>query len=173
MFPQFPQSITIGNNLYTGAGNDTVHISKANGLAGLLGLYEVNVNGQTQYMTKAQLEATNFNLGSGNDTLIVDSNVTADIHANGGTGNDVMIGGQGDDHLQGGAGNDAIAGRGGNDHVQGGQGHDALYGGSGNDWLEGNRGHDHVDGGTGHDVLLGGPGFDQLHGGPGIDWKVY
>src|SRR3954468_9352835 len=102
------------NTINTGCGNDNVHISKAEGLAGLLGLYKVDINGHSQYMTKQQLENTQFNLGAGNDTLVVDSNVKADIHANGGKGNDVMIGGAGDDVLKGGDGSDVIAGRGGN-----------------------------------------------------------
>lgn len=146
MFPQIPQSVTVGNTLYTGGGDDVVHISKADGLAGLLGLYEVNVNGQSQYMTRQQLESTHFNLGAGNDILIVDENVTANIHADGGAGNDVLIGGSGNDHLKGGSGNDALFGRGGNDR------------------LEGNRGND---------LLVGGRGWDSLVGGPGFDWKIY
>ena len=161
------------NTVNTGCGNDNVHISKADGLAGLLGLYKVDVNGQTQFMTKQQLENTQFNLGAGNDTLVVDSNVTADIHANGGNGNDVMIGGKGDDVLKGGSGSDVIAARGGNDDIDGGRGRDYLFGGSGHDWLQGQRGNDHIDGGSGNDFLQGGQGFDTLHGGPGWDWKQY
>jgi Ca2+-binding RTX toxin-like protein len=190
-FIMFPQSITIGNNLYTGAGDDFVHISKADGLAGLMGLYKVDINGQTQFMTKQQLENTNFHLGAGNDTLVVDSNVKVGIHADGGSGNDVMIGGGGNDLLQGGSGNDFIAGRGGNDFIDGGRGNDILLGGDGNDfvfggsgndyisggrgndWLDGGRGNDYIDGGPGNDVLIGGPGWDTLHGGPGFDWKFY
>ena len=34
------------NTVHGTGGDDSVHISKASGLAGLLGLYEVNVNGQ-------------------------------------------------------------------------------------------------------------------------------
>jgi Ca2+-binding RTX toxin-like protein len=158
------------NTINTGCGNDNVHISKADGLAGLLGLYKVEINGNTQYMTKQQLENTNFNLGSGNDTLVVDSNVTADIHANGGNGNDVMIGGAGDDDLHGGNGNDVIAGRGGNDHVDGGNGHDRLFGGTGHDHVDGGRGRDYADGGPGNDIVHGGPGNDIVRGGPGFDW---
>jgi Ca2+-binding RTX toxin-like protein len=150
------------NNINTGCGDDFVHISKAEGLAGLLGLYKVEINGQTQYMTKQQLENTQFNLGAGNDTLLVDANVKADIHANGGTGNDVMIGGAGNDHFQGGRGDDVLVGRGGNDHLEGGRG---------NDWLFGGAGNDHLDGGRGNDFLKGGNGFDTLHGGPGWDYK--
>src|SRR5687768_5828293 len=87
------------NTVYGTSGNDSVHISKAPGLLGALGLLEVNVNGNVQYMTQQQLENTNFELGAGNDTLVVDSNVTADITADGGSGNDVMVGGGGDDRL--------------------------------------------------------------------------
>ena len=173
--------ITPGNNVYTGSGDDNVHISKAPGLLGALGLYEVNVNGNVQFMTKQQLENTNFHLGAGNDTLVVDSNVTADIHADGGKGNDVMIGGSGDDTLKGGDGSDIIAGRGGNDHIDGGRGRDYLFGGNGNDVIHGGKGNDYIDGGNGNDVefggkgndvLSGGPGFDALFGGPGFDIKL-
>ena len=56
-----PFPISIGNNVYTGPGNDTVHISQAPGLLGLLGYYSVTINGQTQYMTKNQLEKATQN----------------------------------------------------------------------------------------------------------------
>ena len=151
-----------GNNINTGAGNDNVHISKAPGLLGALGLYQVNINGQSQLMTKQQLENTNFNLGAGNDTLVVDSNVTADITANGGSGHDLMIGGSGNDNFNGGSGHDAIFGRNGHDNVQGGSGHDYVSGGNG--W-------DIVGGGSGHDVVSGGNGFDWVSGGSG--WDTY
>src|SRR6266850_2275815 len=137
--------ITIGNNVYTGPGNDNVHISKAPGLLGALGLYEVDINGQKQYMTKQQLENTNFHLGAGNDTLVVDSNVTADIHADGGSGND------------------------GNDYIDLGAGNDVGFGGRGNDVIRGGTGNDIELGGPGNDVLIGGPGWDLLFGGPGFD----
>ncbi|HEV8314220.1 MAG TPA: calcium-binding protein [Burkholderiaceae bacterium] len=158
------------NTVYGTAGNDNVHISKAPGLLGALGLYEVNVNGNVQYMTKQQLENTNFQLGAGNDTLVVDSNVHANITANGGSGNDVMIGGAGNDHLSGGSGNDVIAGRGGNDHISGGSGNDWLSGGNGNDVLCGGRGNDVLNGGNGNDALYGGRGNDTLNGGRGSDY---
>jgi Ca2+-binding RTX toxin-like protein len=126
------------------SGDDFVHVSKADGLLGQLGLYEVNVNGQTQLMTKQQLENTQFNLGAGNDVMVVDEDVKADIKANGGSGDDVMVGGGGDDNFQGGSGNDVIAGRGGNDKIDGGSGNDALLGGRGRDVNHGGPGLDHV-----------------------------
>ena len=121
----FPPPISAGSTINTGAGNDNVHISKASGLAGLLGMYDVNINGKHQLMSKSQLESTQFNLGAGNDTLVVDSNVTANVHANGGSGNDALYGGAGNDHLDGGPGND---------YLRGGPGFDTLHGGPGFDW---------------------------------------
>src|SRR2546430_14158565 len=91
--------ITIGNNVYTGPGNDNVHISKATGLAGLFGMYDVNINGQHQLMTKQQLESTNFKLGGGIDTLAVDSNFTARVHADAGSGNATLTGSRAPDRL--------------------------------------------------------------------------
>jgi Ca2+-binding RTX toxin-like protein len=158
-----------GNTVYGTSGDDNVHISKAPGLLGALGLFEVNVNGNVQYMTRQQLENTDFQLGAGNDTLVVDSNVTADITAHGGSGNDVMIGGGGDDKLSGGSGRDVIAGRGGNDCIDGGKGNDWLSGGAGNDKLYGGNGNDTLLGGKGNDKLYGGNGNDELRGGQGHD----
>ena len=53
-----------------GPGEDNVHISKAPGPLGDMGLYEVNINGTKLYYTKEQLEHTDFNLGHGDDNLI-------------------------------------------------------------------------------------------------------
>jgi Ca2+-binding RTX toxin-like protein len=145
--------IGASNTFHGTSGDDSVHISKADGLAGLLGLYEVNVNGQTSYMTKQQLENTNFELHGGNDTLVVDENVTADITANGGSGDDDLEGGRGDDLLLGGRGNDVL---------RGGRGDDALFGGRGHDLLLGGRGNDLLVGGQGFDFLLGGRGNDTI-----------
>jgi Ca2+-binding RTX toxin-like protein len=150
-------------------GNDFVHVKKADGLAGCLGLYEVNVNGRSQYMTKEQLESTRFELGAGDDVLIVDENVKAGITADGGKGNDILIGGGGDDKLAGGKGNDILIGGGGNDRLDGGKGDDWLFGGHGNDRLAGGHGADHLYGGHGSDTLAGGPGRDWLDGGRGRD----
>jgi Ca2+-binding RTX toxin-like protein len=158
------------NTVYGTSGDDNVHISKAPGLLGALGLFEVDVNGHKQFMTKDQLEHTDFKLGAGNDTLVVDGNVNANITAHGGSGNDVMIGGNGNDHFDGGAGNDILAGRGGNDCLDGGRGNDILLGGNGNDVLRGGRGNDYLGGGNGNDVLLGGAGRDNLQGGNGSDY---
>jgi Ca2+-binding RTX toxin-like protein len=162
----FPPPSTPPTNTVNGtSGDDFVHISKADGLLGALGLYEVNVNGNTQLMTKQQLENTQFNLGAGNDVLLVDENVKAGINANGGSGNDVMIGGNGNDNFKGGSGDDVMLGRGGNDKMDGGKGNDILFGGKGDDCIRGGKGNDFIDGGQGNDDLRGGHGNDYIDGG--------
>src|SRR5690606_31848077 len=71
---------------------------------------------------------------------------------NGGSGNDVMDGGAGDDVLSGGSGNDAL---------EGGAGDDILAGGSGNDILHGGLGDDVLTGGEGDDIFVFG-GEDRI-----------
>jgi Ca2+-binding RTX toxin-like protein len=136
-----------------GAGNDAVLIDKASGLAGMLGLYEVNVNGQMQYMSKAELERTQFNLGAGDDVMVVSEDVKANIKVNGGQGNDVLITGGGNDRVQGGAGQDIIYTA---------AGHDTVHGNQGNDWIHGGGGNDTVNGGSGTDKLDGGEGKNKV-----------
>jgi hypothetical protein len=139
-------------------GDDNIHISKGRGLTGQLGLYEVNVNGKVQYVTKQQLEHTQFKTGDGNDRVIVDPDVKANVKVHGGRGDDFIVGGAGDDQLSGGKGNDRIFGRGGNDR---------LYGGGGEDTIRGGKGNDYIDGGKGKDKNIGGDGFDQVK----LDWN--
>jgi Ca2+-binding RTX toxin-like protein len=168
----FIPPINFGNQVNTGNGDDYVHISKAQGIAGALGLYDVNINGHHQLMSESQLNNTTFNLGGGNDTLVVDPNVTANIHANGGSGNDVMIGGAGNDVFNGGSGNDVLAGGGGVNVLNGGKGRDTFIntsginidnGGDGRDTFLNLGGLNFDNGGAKWDtfVNLGGLNFDQ------------
>ncbi|MBB2943181.1 Ca2+-binding RTX toxin-like protein [Actinoplanes lutulentus] len=110
--------------------------------------------------------------GSGNDVLI--GGTGADI-LGGGSGTDKIYGGAGNDYLPGGAGNDKIYGQAGNDDLDGNAGADTLYGGGGNDWLygdyevHGKAGNDKLYGESGNDWLEGGLGNDYLSGGTGND----
>jgi hypothetical protein len=95
-------------------------------------------------------------------------------YADGGDGNDTLIGTAGPDTLYGGAGNDLIYGMAGDDELAGSygdssihDGNDTLYGGPGNDLLAGDGGDDKLVGGDGDDALYGGAGDDQLIGGAG------
>ena len=71
--------------------------------------------------------------------------------AEGGGGNDVLIGGTGATLLRGNAGND---------DAQGSALDDTLFGGNGNDRLVGDAGSDRLVGGSGHDQLEGTSGGD-------------
>ena len=109
--------------------------------------------------------------GRGHDYIDA-GNTRIPAHFDGGAGNDILLGGRGDDELLGGDGCDVIFGRGGNDRLSGGAGRDALFGGSGNDWLDGGLDDDFLFGGWGDDQLDGGEGSDFLFGGPGDDTKL-
>lgn len=115
--------------------------------------------------------------GGGNDKITVDPDVAL-TYANGGEGNDYIIGSDGRNILTGGAGNDTLYGNGdndrlngdgGNDFLYGGGGNDRLYGIGGNDTLNGGGGFDSIDGGSGNDSLIGGSAIDSLYGESGND----
>lgn len=57
------------------------------------------------------------------------------FNANGGAGNDVLLGGAGSDVMTGGDGDDVLLGAAGDDVLDGGDGEDVLIGGAGNDVL--------------------------------------
>ena len=134
--------------------------------------------------------------GVGNDVLIASPTVAADMA--GGSGNDSLLGGAGNDYLWGDSfdgfnlanpgrndgpidrtaywtsltglgGNDTIYGGLGNDTLFGGVGVDQLYGEAGDDNLQGEDGADTLDGGDGNDGLSGGNHADSLIGGAGND----
>ena len=75
--------------------------------------------------------------GGGNDSLFATtggSDLPSALH--GGAGNDMLIGGGGDDFLDGGAGNDVLQGSSGDDTLDGGTGADLMEGGAGNDTVD-------------------------------------
>jgi hypothetical protein len=74
------------------------------------------------------------------------------MHAN--AGDDLILGGPGDDAAYGADGNDVLIGGPGDDRLWGGFHDDLLIGGPGDDILGGN---------SGHDSFQGGPGFDVCH----------
>ncbi|HEY9815713.1 MAG TPA: hypothetical protein V6D20_07930 [Candidatus Obscuribacterales bacterium] len=82
----------------------------------------------------------------------------------GGVGNDILRGGEGDDRLE------AIAG---NNILRGGAGNDSLLGGSGNDRLVGGQGNNSVQGGSGNDTLISSSGQNLLTGGMGSDTFIF
>lgn len=126
--------------------------------------------------TTTTLISLSFHLGDRNDRFTNRTDLRMIV--NGGTGNDVLIGGDGTDWLSGEAGNDRLYGGAGNDSLRGGKGTDRLYGQVGNDSLNGEQGNDLVVGGAGDDLLEGDgigrtPGRDVIRGGSGVDSVSY
>ena len=69
----------------------------------------------------------------------------------------------------GGSGMDMLTGGDHGDHLYGGAGNDSLTAGAGDDYLEGQLGNDNLKGEAGRDILIGGQGNDTLEGGAGAD----
>jgi Ca2+-binding RTX toxin-like protein len=91
----------------------------------------VTVSGLPTTVTISGFEAANDRIvinGLGGDDVITASGLQADVlfTANGGDGNDILIGGPGNDTLNGGAGDDILIGGGGQDILDGGTGQNVL-----------------------------------------------
>jgi Ca2+-binding RTX toxin-like protein len=84
--------------------------------------------------------------------------------AEGGRGNDVILGDQGSNNLIGHSGNDIIKGGANYDNINGRNDNDTLIGGAGNDIIRG---------GNGDDIISGQDGFDRLTGESGADIFVF
>ncbi len=147
----------------------------------------VTVNGKAKTFTAEQAQHITIRTHGGNDTINVSPNVKANVRAEGGDGNDVIVGGAGNDSLDGGAGNDRIVGGGGDDTMLGGAGNDRVGDdvtwmdvdlmakgilprtGGGNDFISGGDGNDTLSAGAGNDTVLGGAGDDKIDAGSGND----
>jgi Ca2+-binding RTX toxin-like protein len=156
----------------------------------------VALNKQSESFALASISQITLTSHGGNDRITVDAGIALAATISGGSGNDKIVagggndiisGGKGNDRCDGGAGDDALFGESGNDRLVGGIGNDTLDAASGNDWLigwdgndvlsggagvdhlYGNEGDDQASGGAKNDKLIGGPGLDILSGGDGHD----
>jgi Ca2+-binding RTX toxin-like protein len=134
--------------------------------------YVRTINGVAQTHPFANVNKIDIHGGDGDDIVIASATLTLGFYADGGNGNDRMIGGQGPDTflgaagkdvLYGGLGNDRLNGAGGNDKVLGEAGSDRLYGGDGNDYIDGGSSLDRMDLGNGLDTAFGGGGDDLFY----------
>jgi len=91
------------------------------------------------------VHALTVDAGAGDDFVNAAALSVLGVTLRGGTGNDVLVGGQGADDIDGGAGSDLLVG---------GAGADRLRGGTGNDVLLGGPGEDHLVDAAGDNVLL-------------------
>ena len=149
-------------------------ISAQKGLDTLLDFLQSNPSsflGQAQFQGPNNLNVTsnpaagiNFSGDAGDNIARTGSSADL-VH----TGNDLMLGGDGNDFLAAGAGDDALFGGNGNDRLEADGGNDTVFGGAGDDLLFASAGDDFVSGGTGNDLLEGEEGNDKLIGGDGVD----
>jgi len=98
-------------------------------------------------VNQADVRVVKVFAGAGDDEITIDLD-GADVRV-------WVFGGSGDDTITGGAGNDRLFGQRGDDTLEGGDGNDVLRGGPGKDTLTG---------GEGADRLFGGRGRDSVHG---------
>ena len=94
-------------------------------------------------------------------------------NANGGAGNDFLLGNAVANKLIGNSGDDYLHGKDGNDTLYGGNGNDVVLGGNGNDTIYGGSGNDQIWGDANNDTIIGDSGSDQIDGGTGIDTVSY
>ncbi len=97
--------------------------------------------------------AFEVNGGPGGDREVVGSTVKVPA---------TLRGGSGDDYLVAGGGNDRLIGSAGNDTLIAGSGADRLFGGPGNDLLRAGRGPDLLNGGPGVDTCVTDSTHDTL-----------
>ncbi|AMK76855.1 MULTISPECIES: calcium-binding protein [Methylomonas] len=206
------QASTLGGNdiLYGGTGNDTLNGGQgADVLDGGAGrdilqggegndvLYaDEQVSEAVNGMNQANLSGDFLSGGLGDDMLIGVTLSNASTGESG--GNDLMLGGDGQDWIDGGGGDDTLYGDAsgyansnwavtrelatvGNtttasiqfsnaDATDLGIGSaDTIYGGAGKDWIFSNQGDDVVDAGIDDDVVFGGLGQDTIFGRNGND----
>ncbi|MCR9201647.1 MAG: right-handed parallel beta-helix repeat-containing protein [Planctomycetaceae bacterium] len=108
----------------------------------------------------------------GDDVIVMGWFVFAPTTLSGGAGNDIIVGGWGNDTIDGGAGDDCLHGSFGDDTLHGGDGDDWIDADAGNDIVYAGAGDDRVWGGRGNDILLGQSGDDLLFGGRGLDLLI-
>lgn len=133
------------------AGGDEITASSAQGVVTVSGLAaQVRITG-----TDAAGDRLEVNGLAGDDGITAAGLEPAEMRflADGGSGDDALLGGAGDDILFGGDGADVLFA---------GSGDNVVFGGAGDDVLRGEEGDDVLDGGDGDDVLIGGSGDDVL-----------
>lgn len=156
----FSPNINIDSDVMFGGPGDDVIIAGA--------FKDINGNGlydDGEALTDATVENTVW-AGTGDDTIV------------GTDGDEILGGGNGDDDIQAYGGDDVIyggreagdIGTAINDRIDAGAGDDTVYGARGNDSIKGDAGDDLLFNGAGDDTVDGGDGADELWSGPGDDF---
>ena len=131
--------------------------------------YVITINGVAQTHPFANVNKIDVHGGDGDDVIVASATLTLGFYADGGNGNDKMVGGQGADTFLGAAGKDQLYGGLNNDRLNGAGGNDKVIGEAGSDRLYGGDGNDYIDGGSSLDRMYLGNGLDTAFGGGGDD----
>jgi Ca2+-binding RTX toxin-like protein len=113
--------------------------------------------------------AIDVGVAGGNDWVYLGVGVAPPAVLHGGSGEDFLQGGDGDDEIYGDDDKLYADGGSGNDKIYGGSDEDTIYGGSGNDELYGYGSPDLLGGGDNDDTIDGGAGADTMYGDDGDD----
>ena len=178
------ESLGESSTVLVTAGVSPIELNIYNANTGLV----LNIAGTTDTLTLGT--ATNLDIRFADGTVwnsaIIQSRAVNDPPASNGTpeneGDDVLVGGVGNNELIGGLGNDQLIGGFGDDRLYGlrqsfagfasGSDNDTLLGGPGSDILYGSMGNDFLDGGTGNDLLIGGLDHDTFVFGRGYGYDT-
>jgi len=156
---------TAPNTGVTEGGVVTAHPG-FNGSLGNPGGDQIILGGTNAFGEIVDPTAADFTLP---DAQIATVHINTAVERDGTAGRDIITGGSDDDLVDAGNGNDFIFTRGGWDVVDAGGGRDNVNTGSGNDVIDGGAGKDVLSGGTGDDSISGGTGADLVVGGRGRD----
>ena len=122
--------------------------------------------------SKVTLDAPELQRINAEDTtggITLTNDIAGDQIVLGGSGNDDFKTGSGDDTIRGGEGDDVITAGGGNNVVIGGRGDDEITSEQGDDKIVGGGGRDIISSGSGDDMISGGFGNDEITAGDGAD----
>ena len=150
---------TVGQALYSGAGNDTISAGGA-GIDTLVG----GIGNDTYvFLATSGDDVITENPGEGTDSVHIAINAPVDFSMAGPRFDNVenaVVTGTGTANVIGNVADNVITGNNSINVLEGGEGNDSILGLAGTDFLSGDAGNDTLNGGLGIDTMNGGDGDD-------------
>ncbi len=129
-----------------------------------------NQNKQTWTFDESDIDRIVILGFGGDDKIHMDRDIRIPAFIDGGSGNDRIRSGAGDDEIVGGEGNDRIETNDGDDLVTDRYGDNRIWTRNGNDVVVTGPGNDRIATGDGNDVVQSGSGANLVFAGDGNDW---